>query len=104
MKRVIYQVIAYVVDANGTFNNLSGYPKNFDSKNYDNDTDKTYRRANGDYCDAVGAMSKVDTRQLQVAKLMRVNDGMTLALNKIGELADLPDPEPGEETEPEQTT
>ena len=94
MKRVIYQVIAYIVDANGTFNNLSGYPKNFDSKNYGNDPDKTFRRANGDYCEAVGAMSKVDTRQLQVAKLMRVNDGMTMALNKIGELADLPDPEP----------
>ena len=32
MKREIYLVLAYVVDANGTFNNLSGYPKTFDSK------------------------------------------------------------------------
>jgi hypothetical protein len=102
MKRDIYQVLAYVVDANGTFNNLSGYPKTFDSKNYDNDTDKTYRRAHGDYCDAVGAMSKIDTRQLQIAKLLRINDCMTLAWNKIGALADLPDPEPEKETEPEE--
>ena len=91
--RQIFIVNAYIVDANGAFNTLTGYPKTFDSKNYDNDTDKTYRRANGDYCEAVGAMSKVDTRQLQIAKLMRINDGMTLALNKIGEIADLPEPE-----------
>lgn len=104
MKREIYQVVAYIVDANGNYANLSGYPKNFDSKNYNNDFGRTYRRANGEYCDAVGAMSKIDTRQLQVAKLVHINDGSTIALTQMGELADLPDPEPEEETEPEQTT
>lgn len=93
MERVIFQVLAYVVDANGTFNNLTGYPKIFDSKNYDNDTEKTYRRANGDYCEAVGAMSKIDTRQLQAAKLLCVNNGNVVASTLMGKLADLPDAE-----------
>jgi hypothetical protein len=97
MKREIYQVLAYIVDANGTFNYLSGYPKMFDSKTYGNDPEKTYRRAHGDYCDAVGAMSKVDTRQLQIAMLIHVNDGVQLKITKMGEVADLPDPEPESE-------
>ena len=94
IRRTLYQVIAYIVDANGTFNNLSGYPKNFDSKHYDNDLDKTYRRAYGDYCDVVGAMSKIDNRQLQTAMLIRINDGLQLQKTLMGDVADLPDPEP----------
>ena len=37
MNREIYEVYAKIVDANGTYNTLSGYPKVFDSKNYDGD-------------------------------------------------------------------
>ena len=39
MQRNIFIVNAYVVDVNGTFNSLSGYPKTFDSRNYNNDID-----------------------------------------------------------------
>lgn len=91
MKREIYQADAYIVDANGTFNCLDGYPKLFDSKNYGHDLAKTYQRANGAYCEAVAAMSKIDTRQLQIATLMIINSGNQLAVTKIGELADLPE-------------
>lgn len=94
MKREIYQVDAYIVDANGTFNRLDGHPKLFDSKNYGNDPAKTYTRANGAYCEAVAAMSKIDTRQLQIATLTIINNGTQLAVTKMGEMADLPDPEP----------
>jgi hypothetical protein len=96
MKREIYQVDAYIVDANGTFNRLDGHPRLFDSKNYSHDLAKTYTRANGAYCEAVAAMSKIDTRQLQIATLMIINSGNQLAVTKIGELADLPDPEPAQ--------
>jgi len=101
MKREIYQADAYIVDANGVFNHLDGYPKLFDSKNYGNDLAKTYTRANGAYCEAVAAMSKVDTRQLQIATLMIINSGNQLAATKIGELAELPDSEPTPEPEEE---
>lgn len=45
MARNIFIVNAYIVDANGTFNVLSGYPKNFDSNNYSYDVDKALKRA-----------------------------------------------------------
>ena len=47
MRREIYEVYAKVVDANGTYNNLSGYPKSFDSRSYNNDPEKALIRASG---------------------------------------------------------
>lgn len=71
MRREIYEVYAKVVDANGSYNNLSGYPKSFDSRNYGNDCEKTLQRAEGELSKAHYEMSKIDTRQLQIAWLMR---------------------------------
>lgn len=96
MQREIYEVTAKVVDANGTFNTLTGYPKVYDSRSYDNDLEKTLQRARGGWHEALDAMSKIDTRQVQFAMIIRVSDGVQVALEKIGKLADLPDPEPEE--------
>jgi len=74
--RQIFIVDAVIVDANGTFNHLSGYPKAFDSKNYQNDIDKAQRRAEGDMSETWGAMCKVDTRQIQTVTLMTVDGFM----------------------------
>ena len=93
MKREIYEVYANIVDANGSYNALSGYPKTFDSKNYGNDLDKTRQRAYGEWHSALAAMAKVDTRQVQLAGIIRVNDGMQIALERMGALAELPEPE-----------
>lgn len=93
IQREIYQVIANIVDANGTFNPLSGYPKVFDSKHYDNDLEKTRQRAYADWHDALGAMGKVDTRELQVACIIRMSDGYQIETARYGELKALPDPE-----------
>ena len=92
MKREIYEVYANIVDANGSYNALSGYPKTFDSKNYDNDLYKTRQRAYGEWHSALAAMAKVDTRQVQIAGIIRVSDGMQIALERMGALAELPDP------------
>lgn len=100
MQRQIYIVEANIIDANGTYNNLSSYPKIFDSRTYDNDIDKTRRRAEGDMSEAYGAMCKRDDRQLQTV-LLRTADGAVLDRKFIGRIADLPDPEPEPETEPE---
>lgn len=96
MKRDIFVVNAYIVDANGTFNLLAGYPKAFDSKHYDNDAGKTLMRANSDFHEVLSAMYKADTRQVQVAEIMQMSTGMIIGLQKIGALADIPDPEPEE--------
>ena len=94
MARQIYIVDAHIVDANGTFNYISGYPKRFDSNSYDGDIDKTMRRAEGDMSEAWGAMCKVDTRQMQTVTLMTA-DGFLIERKTSGQFAD-PEPEPEE--------
>ena len=89
-KRVIYEVYAKIVDANGNYNTLTNYPKAFDSRNYDNDTDKTLLRATGEFHDTVGDMCKNDTRQQQTVILMG-SDGFVIDRWTHGAVADVPD-------------
>ena len=95
MTRQIFIVDAHIVDANGTFNYITGYPKTFDSRSYNNDIDKTQIRAIGDASDVFGDMCKVDTRQLQTVVVMTA-DGFVVEKRTIGKIADVPDPEPEE--------
>ena len=97
MTRTIYEVYAKVVDANGSYNTLTGYPKTFDSRSYGGDTEKTLQRAKGEFHDTFGAMCKIDTRQLQTVILMTAA-GQIIDRETIGKIADDPDPEP----EPEE--
>lgn len=69
MAREIYIVTAHIVDVNGTYNPLSGYPKIFDSKNYSGDVAKAYKRAEGDFSECWGAMCKRDDRMIQTVTL-----------------------------------
>ena len=101
MTRVIYEVYAKVIDANGAYNTLSGYPKVFDSKTYNNDTDKTYKRALGEFHNTFGAMCTRDDRQMQMVMLMTAT-GQVVAYQKLGEVPPEPDPEP--EPNPEEVT
>ena len=87
--RQIYVVHASVVDANGAFNLLNGYPKTFDSKLYDNDIDKARQRAFGEYHEVLGAMCRRDDRQLQLAMIIRISDGIVLAKEVVGRLAEV---------------
>lgn len=97
MKRNIFIVDAQIVDANGTFNKLSGYPKLFDSRSYSDDIDKALLRARGEFHNTIGAMCTRDDRQLQTVVLMSA-DGFIIEREAIGQIADLPDSEP----EPEE--
>ena len=93
MQREIFKVHAEVVDANGAYNPLTGYPKIFDSRSYGGDIQKTQQRAEGEWHAALEAMCKVDTRQLQLAMIVRVSDGNQIALRVLGAIHDDPDPE-----------
>lgn len=99
MERNIFRVEAWIVDANGTFNVLTGYPKNFDSRSYDGDVNKALRRAQGDFSEVFGAFCKRDDRQLQTVILTQAN-GQMIDRKTIGTLVD-PDTEPEPEPEPE---
>ena len=91
MKREIYEVYAKVVDANGNYNTLSGYPKVFDSKNYDGDIEKARDRAFGEYHAALGTMYPRDDRKLQIAMVFRANDGIIYKYETIGIMSKLTD-------------
>lgn len=65
MARKVFLVSAFIFDANGTFNFLSGYPKTFDSNNYSQNAERARLRAGGDLSETWGAMCKADTRQVQ---------------------------------------
>ena len=90
MTRVLYIVNAFIIDSNGTFNTLSGYPKTFDSKNYDNDLDKTFRRAQGEFSDTWGAMCKRDDRLMQTVILTDAT-GFQLDRKTVGSVPDAPE-------------
>ena len=90
MKRQIFEVYAKVVDANGAYTTLSGYPKAFDSRSYGGDIDKTLKRATGEFCETFGAMCKNDSRQLQTVILMSA-DGFVIRKETIGKITDDPD-------------
>lgn len=92
MAREIFIVDAHIVDANGTFNVLDGYPKKFDSRNYQNDIDKTRRRAEGDMSETWGAMCKRDDRMIQTVTLSLV-DGYQLDRKTMGGFPDDSQPE-----------
>lgn len=93
MQRQIFEVYAKVVDANGSYNTLSGYPKVFDSRSYNNDIDKALLRATGEFSSTYGTMCLRDDRQLQSVILMSA-DGLVIDHKSIGRIADVPDSSP----------
>ena len=101
MTRTIYEVYAKVVDSTGAYNTLSGYPKVFDSRNYDNNPEKALQRAKGEFHETFGAMCKRDDRQLQTVILMTAA-GQQIDRQTLGAIAPDPDPEPTPESEPEE--
>ena len=93
MQREIYEVRAIIVDANGTYNPGSGYPKIFDSHTYNDDIEKTRRRAYAELSDVKSAFLKRDDRQIQFAQITRLSDGLSTESFCDGHLAELPDAE-----------
>ena len=85
MARQIFIVSAQIVDSTGAFHYIEGYPKTFDSNNYDNDVDKAQKRADGDASEVWGAMCKQDTRMLQSVTLETV-DGFQIYKRSMGSL------------------
>ena len=95
MARNIFTVNAWILDANGTYNTLTGYPKNFDSRSYDGDTEKALKRAQGDFSEVFGAFCKRDDRLMQTVVLYQAN-GQLIDRKSLGSTT-----EPAPEIEPE---
>ena len=83
MARNIFIVNAQIVDANGAFHVVDGYPKTFDSNNYQNDIVKAQKRAEGDFSETWGAMCKRDDRMIQTVTLSTA-DGFQIDKKSMG--------------------
>lgn len=93
MARAIFEVYAKVVDANGTYNTLSGYPKVFDSRNYNNDPAKARLRAYGEYHSCLGTMYPRDDRQAQFAMILDASSGQQIEVAFMGDINPAEEPE-----------
>ena len=91
MERQIYRVDAWTIDSTGTYHGVTGYPKNFDSKDYpnaDKPTEVAFKRADGDASGVWSDMCKNDQRQMQVVVLSTI-DGQQVYRKCTGKLAEI---------------
>ena len=72
MARQIFTVNATIVGGDGTFYNVQGYPKAFDSNSYNDDIEKTRARADAEFADAWSAMNKRDDRLISTVVMYDV--------------------------------
>lgn len=69
MARNIFIVDAFQVNGEGVYSHISGYPKPFDSDDYDHDVDKALKRANGSFASTWSGFCAVDNKQIQTVTL-----------------------------------
>lgn len=84
------QVVTSENHPEGVYSVVSGYPKTFDSRNYnasaenpDGDSDKAFRVAKSDYCSQQSAFLASDTRAMWTVTLTRA-DGRQIASECFG--------------------
>ena len=89
------QVVVSEAHPEGAFSTVSGYPKTFDSRNYnataenpDGDVDKAFRVAKSDYAAQQSAFLAADTRAMWTVTLTRA-DGRQMMAECFGEFPDL---------------
>lgn len=83
--RNIYIVDAFLVNENGTFGRMDGYPKQIDSANYDGDVDKARKRAEGYFAKMWGSFCDRDDRKQQTVILYSM-DGTLIERKTTGTL------------------
>lgn len=74
--RNIFIVNATIVDSNGTYSTVSGFPKRFDSESYvtsENPTETALRRAKAAYHTQLGLNYAVDGRMMQTVTLSQAD-------------------------------
>lgn len=93
MARNIFIVDAYLVTGDGVFSHFTGYPKSFDSVNYEDSVDTALLRATGAFANAWGSFCETaDDRKIQSVTLTDIS-GHQIDHKCIGTLV-----------EPEETT
>ena len=89
------QVVTSENHPEGLYSVKSGYPKNYDSINYNNDPERTFEVAEAEYRSAESAML-LDTNQSRVMQTITLEraDGQPIYHRKKGDFPVWPAPEP----------
>lgn len=103
------QVVVSESHPEGAYSTISGYPKTFDSRNYNasetnpnGDEEKALRVAKSDYLATLSALYAADNRAMWTVTLTRA-DGRQIMHESYGAFPDMtPAPEPTPEPEPEE--
>lgn len=92
------QVVTSDSNPQGLLSVVPGYPKQFDSKNYNDDLELTMNQAMGEYHDRLSINYK-DTNPTRIMKTVTLEtaDGRQLQMKSIGGFVAEPEPEPNEE-------
>ena len=101
--RNIFIVDANIVDANGNYSTINGFPKRFDSRSYSDSTETALRRAKAAYYTQLGLNYAIDGRQMQTVTQLQA-DGRIIMRESEGRFIEPepePEPEPTPEPEPE---
>ena len=109
--RIVYEVgfkqcVTSENHPEGLWSDKTGYPKSYDSKDLDNNTERTFEVAEAEYrsCESTMLLDTNPNRVMQVITLVR-SDGKMIYNRKKGdfpEIAPEPEPEPNEEEVEEQ--
>ena len=104
IKREIYEVSAKVVDAAGSYNNLTGYPQSFDSHQNNDDIEKAKNKAYAAFDEAgsLGYTAATSGRPLTIVSLVRISDGRQIEKKCIGDMPFIEQEVPDSEPEPEE--
>ena len=93
MAREIYTVNKEVEDKNGNYSRASGFPKTFDSNNYNGDEKLTEIRATGSFssawADICNGYNPADHPQMQTVTLTHV-PGRVIDTKTLGEIEQEP--------------
>lgn len=70
--RNIFVVDAFLVNGEGTYAHINGFPKVFDSESYDGSVDTALKRAQGSFASTWSDFCAVDNKQIQLVTLMDI--------------------------------
>lgn len=99
MARNIFIVDAFKVNADGTSQHITNYPKTFNSDSYDGDVDKALKRAKGSFASTWSDFCSVDNYAMARVTLCDVA-GNEIKREVLGELPQ--EVTPVQQNEPEQ--
>lgn len=95
------QVVTSEAHPQGLYSTMTGFPKTFDTINYNNDEDKTLRMAKAAYLSQLSTNYSTDNRAMTTVTLERA-DGRQIMRESIGAFP-VVSVEPEPEVEPEPT-